>query len=213
MIQIGQAIVVRRNPWNPLPRALTTGSLPRHGRLEMSRRCALSRHFIALAALLALGGGLSVSALAEPGVAVDIVPDGTEAFEVPNTTLLRVNDLDLVEGLNVLVSAERRGGVITELKLRLALDRADLFKFRKGGWASYDLDDMSLMMFVAHEPVFVVAEASPALLLQINDRLQNGDYISAMVTEVNGRGFPLLFDLEDYIYEMSYQPRFDEEGS
>ncbi len=179
----------------------------------MSRRCALSRHFIALAALLALGGGLSVSALAEPGVAVDIVPDGTEAFEVPNTTLLRVNDLDLVEGLNVLVSAERRGGVITELKLRLALDRADLFKFRKGGWASYDLDDMSLMMFVAHEPVFVVAEASPALLLQINDRLQNGDYISAMVTEVNGRGFPLLFDLEDYIYEMSYQPRFDEEGS
>ena len=179
----------------------------------MSRRCALSRLTI-LTALALLGvGGFAVEAFAQGAGTVEIVPDGVERFEVPGKTILRVNEQDLLDGLNVMVSAKRRGGQITELTMQLALDREELFKFRKGGWASFDLDDISLMMFVAHEPVFVVAKASPALLLQVNDRLEQGEYIGALVPDVNQRGFPLLLDLEDYTYEMAYQARADEEGS
>lgn len=130
--------------------------------------------------------------------------DGVDAFAIPEPLTIRVDDTYVVPALEASVWARRHQGVVKNVVLRFAVDRAEVLKLRPPHFGA-EIDNVALLTMSPDRPVYLTAVARPELLKAVRAHLSKGGKIGGMALEKGDHGYPILFDLEYYTFESIVQ--------
>ncbi len=123
-----------------------------------------------------------------------------QVLAIPASLIVRVDDDTAVPAQEAAVWFAYEHGVVSEVSLRFAVERAVVLDLR-GSEFRAEIDNVSLLTMTPDLPVWVLAKGNPELLTVVRSQLEAGGTLDGLATMPGNSGYPLLFDLENYVYQ------------
>jgi hypothetical protein len=135
----------------------------------------------------------------------DSVNDETiEEFESTGEVEILVAQGSMITANKTVLKVRYREGKVVDVGLKLFLDRSQLYRATKKT-SFFGVQAAELLNFDPNIPIQCELTGGEALIKTVEAGLEAGREVEDVVTQVGKNGFPMFFDLDNYILRELYQ--------